>query len=263
MKEHKINICRINNMENSNSMRHNQNDLNNRCKFLSKNKLNNNTNNYNNESSNKKTNILGGVDIKKLIKVKTNPSIILQQRIDNFKKNNSQKTEKDFNPKNSNKSKKKDNIKEKNHKRDNNSINKNYPNNNKMDSKKIVNNKNIDLNNDKSIFNEKSIKIFVYIFYYEEYVSKNKYKSFNDDEKYYLINPVWISEYKNKFNYEEISKSLLNINEKHKNFCYNNLDDNFNYIYNELLCTNINFKEKELGRNLPDLNNINCSVKYL
>ena len=46
-------------------------------------------------------------------------------------------------------------------------------------------------------FKEKIIQLFIYIFYYEKYLSENKYNSFNNDEKYYLINPYWIENYKN------------------------------------------------------------------
>ena len=256
MKKYKTNNWNINNK----NMKNNQNDLNNQYKFILDNELNNHTNNYNNESFKEKNNILEDKD--KLINGKKISYHIPPKMIDNFMKNNQQKEDKNLNQKLSSKSKKKDNINEKKNKVDNNMINNNFQIYNQIDSNKFVNNKIIDLNDDKSIFNAKIIKIFIYIFYYENYVSKNKYNSFYGNEKYYLINPDWTNNFKKYFNCEEIYKSLLYINQRNKNnITYNNLDNHFKDVYNEILYKNVNFKEKELPNDLKDRKAINCKLR--
>ena len=109
-------------------------------------------------------------------------------------------------------------------------------------------------------FNEKIIQLFIYIFYYEKYLSENKYNSFNNDENYYLINPYWIENCKKYYNYEKFYHLLLNINKRNNSINYNNLEIFYEKIFIELF-QNINFEDKELSQDLLKTKNINCSVK--
>ena len=126
---------------------------------------------------------------------------------------------------------------------------------------KNQNNQNIGVQeiNNKKPFKEEIIKIFIYIFYYEQNLSNNKYNSFDYREKYYLINPEWIVKFKNYYNYEKCYDLFKNIKKKNKFINYNNIEKYFGHMNNEL--NNINIEEKELSKDLSDLKKINCGIK--
>ena len=131
-------------------------------------------------------------------------------------------------------------------------------NDNIINEKQNSQNINIQKINNKKPFKEEIIKIFIYIFYYEQNLSNNKYNSFDYREKYYLINPDWIDNFKNYYNYEKCYNLLLNIQKRNKFINYNNIEKYFGKMYNEL--NNINIEEKELSKDLCDSKKINCGI---
>ena len=113
---------------------------------------------------------------------------------------------------------------------------------------------------DKKDFNEKLLRIFINIFYYENYLSESKERAFDNNEKYYLINPKWLKMYKNYYNYDDLLK-FLKTNKRNNSICYNNLEDKYKNIIDEVVDKKIiNFEKKELSEDLLGIKQINCFV---
>ena len=63
------------------------------------------------------------------------------------------------------------------------------------------------------------ITILIYFFYYEKSLSLEKKDDiFKNNERYYLINPEWIKEYKKYYNYDKMFDLLNNINNNNINY---------------------------------------------
>ena len=98
------------------------------------------------------------------------------------------------------------------------------------------------------------IKVFIYLFYYEKYLLNKKGNIFNEREMYYLINPDWLEEYKQFYNYQKNENILQYINKDNPKIKYKNLEDYLESIINK--CLN-NFNS-DISNGLPnDLKNIN------
>ena len=63
------------------------------------------------------------------------------------------------------------------------------------------------------------LKLFIYFYNYEKDLKEKQEQFFNENDKdyYYLINPDWLTKFKDKFNYSEILESVC----KNKNINYN------------------------------------------
>ena len=116
--------------------------------------------------------------------------------------------------------------------------------------------KNINEENDKIIFNKDLLKIFINIFYYEKLLNEKKEKIFNNDEKYYLIKPQWILDYKKYYNYENLNNLLLKRNISNLDECLNDIENNYD-LYKDTL----DFEKKELSDDLSNYKKINCGVR--
>ena len=66
------------------------------------------------------------------------------------------------------------------------------------------------------------LKLFICFYNYEKDLKEKQEQFFNENDKdyYYLINPDWLTKFKDKFNYSEIFES------DSKNINYNNLKNN-------------------------------------
>ena len=139
----------------------------------------------------------------------------------------------------------------------NNNYNHNRNNINHFPNEKYL----LDYNNNEITqkdFNEELLKIFINIFYYEKYLTQNKEKVFDDNEKYYLINPQWLQMYKNYYNYDKLNK-LLKTKQRNSMIKYNNLDKNYKFIIKEVKNKYLlYFDRKELSEDLLDIKQINC-----
>ena len=102
------------------------------------------------------------------------------------------------------------------------------------------------------------LKIFINIFYYEKLLNEKKEKIFNNDEKYYLIKPQWILDYKKYYNYENLNNLLLKRNISNLDDCLNDIENNYD-LYKDTL----DFEKKELSDDLSDYKNINCGFAKL
>ena len=103
--------------------------------------------------------------------------------------------------------------------------------------------------------NENILKIFISIFYYEKSISSNINEIFSKTQNFYLINPDWLIELKNNYNYEKINELLSNYKKSNK-IDYSNLDQNMNDIL--LYSKNIIKIDKiELSDNLMNNDYIN------
>ena len=120
-------------------------------------------------------------------------------------------------------------------------------------------------NNNLNFIIDNILKIFIYIFYYEEYLSIYKENYFNENESYFLINPKWLKDYKDFYNYNKLFELLKNIsnNNNNKSINYQNLNENnilnisnnLKNIFLEKRIDKINFGYKM--PNLSYINNIN------
>ena len=108
-------------------------------------------------------------------------------------------------------------------------------------------------------FKKELLNIFINIFYYEKLLSENKESLFNDKRKYCLINPQWLNNLKNYYNYEKLC-SLLNKNcKENPDVNYKNIDDYIDDIIKANLNKNtLNFNRKQLSEELTDIKNITC-----
>ena len=108
-------------------------------------------------------------------------------------------------------------------------------------------------------FKKELLNIFINIFYYEKLLSENKESFFSDKRKYCLINPQWLNDLKNYYNYEKLS-NLLNKNCKdNPDVNYKNIDGNIDDIIKANLNKNtLNFNRKQLSEELTDIKNITC-----
>ena len=98
------------------------------------------------------------------------------------------------------------------------------------------------------IFKKRILKILFYIYYFEEYLSKNDLSKIfkNYELKYCLINSNWIQKYKEFYNYKEIQDFL-----KDNNFVnYSNSDGNYEIILNSYLDKYPNLIYSEFPENL-------------
>ena len=116
----------------------------------------------------------------------------------------------------------------------NNIINKNTV----LEFKNLLNQENIleffELFNENQVenkFNETTLKIMVYFYFYEKELIKKKYKElFSNNKIYYLINPNFIKEFKDFYDYNKIFNFLGNNDKEIKYINYSNLDKKIDYI---------------------------------
>ena len=118
--------------------------------------------------------------------------------------------------------------------------------------------------------NENIFKIFISIFYYEKSISSNINEILSKTQKFYLINPDWLIEFKNNYNYEKINELLSNYDKSNK-IDYSNLDQNMNdillYSKNKIKIDKIELSDNLMNNdyiNPPLLknNNINYYDKF-
>ena len=134
----------------------------------------------------------------------------------------------------------------------NKAINQNKVNNN--NSKATIKNnqenptkKNINQNNSQLEFKRDLLKTFIYIFYYEQSCNEKKDNIFNNHKKYYVINPQWLDNYKEYYNYGNLY-NLLRQNEN-KSINYNNIDTDIDNLIDNFLKNNdiLNFEKRQLS----------------
>ena len=114
------------------------------------------------------------------------------------------------------------------------------------------------ITNKSLIFNEGLLKIFIYIFYYEKYLSEKKEKSFDEKEKYCLINPKWLTSFKKYYNYDKLYKALKK-DKNNSKINYSNLNKKINIILKEYLKKDIlDYNKGQLSQDLTDIKNITC-----
>ena len=101
------------------------------------------------------------------------------------------------------------------------------------------------------------LKLFIYFYYYEKELKENQESLFNKGGKdlYYLINPDWLNEFKDIFNYSEIYRSLNKIDKNIKNINYYNLKDYYENIISQI-DENILNEKKVLFDEIFDAENI-------
>ena len=137
---------------------------------------------------------------------------------------------------------------------DNNNINKFIDNIQSKDKKNEGNENNI-----QNSFKKEILKIFTFIFYYEKYLSEKKENTFNNKEKYYLINPEWIQNFKKYYNYEKLYVLLLKEYENKKYIDYNNLYKYIDEIILNFYNNNIlNYDKTKLSEDLINIKKMNC-----
>ena len=120
---------------------------------------------------------------------------------------------------------------------------------------------NLNISNMKDNFCKEILKLIIFIFYYEKNLSENLENIFSDEnEEYYLINPVWLNQFKIFSDYQKIYQFLDNIP--------NDNDINYQNIYHvletltESLLKEIKskFKKNNLFEKLKDINILICPI---
>ena len=81
---------------------------------------------------------------------------------------------------------------------------------------------------------ENILKIFIYIFYYEKYLSIYKDNFFDEKASYFLINPKWLNDYKDFYNYNKLFEALKYISNNNQSINYKNLNEFILSIANAL-----------------------------
>ena len=108
------------------------------------------------------------------------------------------------------------------------------------------------------IFKKELLKMFINLFYYEKSLSlerkENVLNMSNDNQNFYIINPQWLNEYKEYYNYKNLNNSLKLFDQKNSKINYNNLDK---YISNiiEIYVNNkdiLKFDNTELSEDLKN-----------
>ena len=122
-----------------------------------------------------------------------------------------------------------------------NKNNQNLKNENKISSKEQ---NDININEDKESFKREILKILIYIFYYEKYISNNGVKIISDNQLYYLINKDWLVKYLEYYDYQILFEFLLN-DSKYNKQNYTNIDRNMENNIEKLLKKNVINLEKE------------------
>ena len=92
-------------------------------------------------------------------------------------------------------------------------------------------------NNSDNYFKNSNIStIFIYIFYYENYLSIYRENTFDENDSYFLISPKWLKYYKDFYNYNKLFEVLKNTsnNNNNKFIYYSNLDRFILNISNDL-----------------------------
>ena len=173
-----------------------------------------------------------------------------------------------------------------NEKNDSNIINKfkqyifnldNYVQNNNNTIKKVNNKNNIPTqNNNNSItinnnmnqinntelFNEKIFEILLYFFYYKKHFNEKGINIFNDNNNdYYLINPKWFDDFLAHYEYQNLSKQLINDSKNNPKININNLNS-YLTSYKKIYLSKNRFKcDKGPFNDILDINNIFMKVK--
>ena len=107
------------------------------------------------------------------------------------------------------------------------------------------------------------LKLFIYIYYYEKSLLDNKENILNENEEtFYLINPEWINEFKEYYNYSDLCNSLKKIKSNNKKIDYNNLTKYINTIVSkENILNALNFGKNELLDDLIDYEKIKAQTQ--
>ena len=108
------------------------------------------------------------------------------------------------------------------------------------------------------------LKLFIYIYYYEKSLLDNKENILNENEEtFYLINPEWINEFKEYYNYSDLCNSIKIIKpKKNKKIDYNNLNKYINIIISKKNILNaLNFSQNELLDNIINYKNIKAYIE--
>ena len=62
-------------------------------------------------------------------------------------------------------------------------------------------------------FEKEVLAILIALFYYEKYLNNNEY-TLDENNKYFLINPIWFKHFKEIYNYSCVNQILNNYNKK-------------------------------------------------
>ena len=109
-------------------------------------------------------------------------------------------------------------------------------------------------------FKKDLLIFFIHIFFYEKSLPNKFDKIFNENQKCYLINPEWLKNFKEYYNYQNLY-NLLNNNNQYNNLYYYDLDKQIDNIIKISLKNDIlNLKSYEISKEIFNSENIRISL---
>jgi hypothetical protein len=109
-------------------------------------------------------------------------------------------------------------------------------------------------------FEKEVLAILITLFYYEKYLNNNEY-TLDENNKYFLINPIWFKHFKEIYNYSSVSQILSNYNKK---ISFNTYEQCIENIIDLLFKkNNFKFEKIDLYENLSNINIIAASQKEI
>ena len=119
------------------------------------------------------------------------------------------------------------------------------------------------IDNNKDNFKYDLLKIFISLFYYEKSLLLDKKEHiFNENNNYYLINSIWLKEYKKYYNSSHLYELLKQNDKNYNKLYYHNLDNKIDDIINSYIDKNdLNWNVNWLSQELSNLDIIEAQVQ--
>ena len=119
------------------------------------------------------------------------------------------------------------------------------------------------IDNNKDNYKYDLLKIFISLFYYEKSLLLDKKEYiFNENNNYYLINSIWLKEYKKYYNSSHLYELLKQNDKNYNKLYYHNLDNKIDDIINLYIDKNdLNLNVNWLSQELSNLDKIEAQVQ--
>ena len=100
------------------------------------------------------------------------------------------------------------------------------------------------------------LKLFIYLYFYEKALSEKNIFLNSQEEEYYLINPDWLTKFKDFYSYDKFQKKLESMKLRYN---YNNIDSNLEEIISSI-SDEIKPNDKPLISELKEIKSFNTII---